>query len=141
VAGPAAPRDTAVITHHAIPQDELPFEEAGYRPQDAPRHVARLTGPLALEQSRASIWRYPPGARGRRHIEHAQEEVFVVLEGTITIMAGEPPEPVTVAAGGVASISTGTPLQVRNESDREARLLVWGAPPEQGKAEHLDDLP
>jgi mannose-6-phosphate isomerase-like protein (cupin superfamily) len=129
------------MTHHAIPHDQLPYEERGYRPQDAPRQVAALTDPLGLEHSRASIWRYPPGARGRRHIEHAQEEVFVVLEGTITIMVGEPPEPLELTAGGVASVSTGTPLQVRNESVQEARLLVWGAPPERGKAELLDDLP
>ena len=56
----------------------------------------RLTGALGLESSRASVWRYPPGARGRRHIEGAQEEVFLVLEGTVTLMLGEPAEAVVI---------------------------------------------
>ncbi|MDQ3670829.1 MAG: hypothetical protein M3364_00085, partial [Actinomycetota bacterium] len=49
------------------------------RADDDPRSVARLSE--ALSQSRANLWRYPPGARGKRHADRVQEEVFVVLEG------------------------------------------------------------
>ena len=35
------------------------------RAEDDPRTIARLSD--ALTQSRANLWRYPPGARGKRH--------------------------------------------------------------------------
>jgi uncharacterized cupin superfamily protein len=73
---------------------------------------------------RANIWRLPPGVRGGRHIEHVQEEMFVVLEGTATLLLGDPPERVVLPPGSVA----------------EAVILIVGAPPEQGKAEHLPDV-
>ena len=44
--------------------------------------VARITD--ALSASRANVWRYPPGAQGKRHRDLGQEEVFVVLDGTLT---------------------------------------------------------
>jgi hypothetical protein len=40
----------------------------------------------------ARLWRYPPGTRGRRHADEAQEEVFVIVSGTLTMLLGEPPE-------------------------------------------------
>jgi hypothetical protein len=40
------------------------------RGDDDPRSVARLSD--AMTQSRANVWRYPPGARGKRHPDHAQ---------------------------------------------------------------------
>jgi uncharacterized cupin superfamily protein len=129
------------MAHRVVQQDELDFAERPYREQDPPRHAAGLTDALGLESSRATVWRYPPGARGRRHIEGAQEEVFAVLEGTITLALGEPPELVEVRAGGFACVSTGTEIQVRNESGADAMLVIWGAPPVTGQGELLDDLP
>ena len=120
---------------------DLPFTERPYRPQDEPRQVASLTEVLGLESSRASVWRYPPGVRGRRHRAGAQEEVFACLEGAITLAIGEPPEMVEIAAGGFARVGTGTEIQVRNESDADAVVLAWGAPAVTGRAEILDDLP
>jgi uncharacterized cupin superfamily protein len=129
------------VGHRVVHLDELEFAERPYREQDAVRHAASLTEALGLESSRATVWRYPPGARGRRHIEGAQEEVFAVIEGVVTLALGEPPEMVEVRAGGFARVSTGTEIQVRNESDAEAVLLVWGAPAVTGQGELLDDLP
>jgi uncharacterized cupin superfamily protein len=120
---------------------ELSFAERPYRDQDAPRLAASLTEALALDSSRATVWRYPPGARGRRHREGAQEEVFVVLEGTITLALGEPAELLRVDALGFARVAPGTEIQVRNDSDAEALLLIWGAPPVTGQGEILDDIP
>ena len=135
-------RDTILAVSHSIVQPgDLPFVERPYRPQDEPRQVARLTEALGLENARASVWRYPPGARGRRHREGAQEEVFAVLDGTITLALGEPPEMVEIAAGGFARVGTDTEIQVRNERSADALLLVWGAPAVTGQAEILDDLP
>ena len=94
----------------------------------------------ALHTMRANIWRLPAGARGSRHIEHAQEEMFVVLEGTATLLLGDPPERVELPRGSVAVVETETGLQLRNESDAEVVVLAVGAPPEQGKAELLPDV-
>ena len=129
------------MAHDVARLDSLPFRERPYREQDLPRFAASLTEALGLESSRATVWRYPPGARGRRHREGAQEEVFVVLEGTITLALGDPAEPVVVDAIGFARVGTGTEIQVRNESGAEALVLIWGAPPVTGQGEILDDIP
>ena len=116
--------------------DELEFEPRG---DDDARSVARLSD--ALAESRANVWRYPPGARGRRHRDLGQEEVFVVLEGALTVDLGEPPERREVPRGGVLVVERGTILQLRNAGSEELVLFIYGAPPETGKAEFFDDVP
>ena len=44
------------------------------------RFVARLTEVLGFDHTRGSMWRYPAGAKGRRHKDTIQEETFVVLD-------------------------------------------------------------
>ena len=129
------------MPHSAANLHDLPFAERPYRDQDPTRLAASLTEALELESSRATVWRYPPGARGRRHREGAQEEVFVVLDGTITLALGDPAELVRVDAPGFVRVSAGTEIQVRNDSGAEALLLIWGAPPVTGQGEILDDIP
>ena len=104
-----------------------------------PRTIARLSD--ALTRSRANIWRYPPGARGKRHADHAQEEVFVVLEGTLTVDLGEPPERYELERGSVLVVQPGTILQLRNAGNEELVLFIYGAPPEQAGADFFDDVP
>jgi hypothetical protein len=58
----------------------------------------------------------------------------------MTAYMGEPPERVDLPAGSVLAVHTGTALHLRNESNGEARLFVYGAPPEQGGAEFLPDI-
>jgi uncharacterized cupin superfamily protein len=102
------------------------------------RRIARLSD--AMTNMRANIWRYPSGARGRRHAEAVQEELFVVLDGEATLMLGDPAEPVPLATGSMALVQPGTAVQVTNQSDGEATLLIVGAPPEVGQAEYLPDV-
>jgi mannose-6-phosphate isomerase-like protein (cupin superfamily) len=128
------------MAFHAIRPAELQWEERESKEDEAPRWHAPLTEPLELAQSRARMWRYSPGARGRRHKDLVQEEVFVVLEGAMTVYMGEPPERVDLPAGSVLAVHQGTPLQLRNESNADARLFIYGAPPEQGGAEFLPDV-
>ena len=116
--------------------DTLRFEQ---RADDDPRQVARLSE--ALTSSRANVWRYPPGRRGKRHADHVQEEVFVVLDGTLTVDLGEPPERHVVPRGGVVVVQPGTILQLRNAHDDELVLFVYGAPPEQQGADFHPDVP
>ena len=104
------------------------------------RRVADVTAAGELTQSRARIWRYPPHTRGRRHAEGAQEEVFVVLEGTLTMLLGDPPERVDLEPHSVVTVATGTGLQLRNEGDAEVVVFAYGAPPVTGQAEYLDDV-
>jgi len=104
------------------------------------RHAADVTAAGELTQSRARIWRYPPHTRGRRHADLGQEEVFVVLDGTLTMLLGDPPERVDLPPRSVVTVSTGTALQMRNEGDGEVVVFAYGAPPVTGKAEFLDDV-
>ncbi len=115
---------------------ELAFEPRG---EDDPRQVARLSD--AMTQSRANVWRYPPGTRGKRHSDKAQEEVFVVLDGTLTVDLGEPPERHAVSRGGVLVVQPGTILQLRNAGDEELVLFIYGAPPQQEGADFFPDVP
>jgi quercetin dioxygenase-like cupin family protein len=88
---------------------------------------------------RANVWRMPPGARGRRHRELVQEELFVALEGTVTLLLGDPAETVELPPGSLAVVEPETALQLANEGDEEAVVLIVGAPPVEGQAEYLPD--
>lgn len=115
---------------------DLAFEP---RSKDDPRSTARLSD--ALDASRANVWRYPPGARGKRHRDLGQEEVFVVLDGTLTIDLGDPPERHEVPRGGIVMVESGTILQLRNAGPEELVLFIYGAPPVTGKSEFFEDVP
>jgi uncharacterized cupin superfamily protein len=104
---------------------------------DPTRGILRLSD--AMTQMRANVWSLPPGSKGRRHAERVQEELFVVLDGTATLALGDPAERVELPPGSVAVVEPGTALQVRNESDAEATILIIGAPPVTGKADYLPD--
>ena len=117
-------------------QDELEWVQ---RREGDPRTVATLND--ALTQSRANLWRYPPGSIGKRHKDNGQEEVFVVLDGTLTVDLGDPPERHKVPRGGVVVVEIGTVLQLRNTGDEDLVLLIYGAPPVTGNAEFFEDAP
>ena len=104
-----------------------------------PRRAADVTSAAELQHSRGRVWRYPPGTRGRRHADKAQEEVFVVISGRLTMLLGDPYERIDVGPESVVAVEPGTPLQVRNESDEELVLYIYGAPPEQEGADFFDD--
>jgi mannose-6-phosphate isomerase-like protein (cupin superfamily) len=106
-----------------------------------PRQAAEITTSAGLQHSRGRIWRYPPGTRGRRHADKVQEEVFVVISGRMTMALGNPPERVEVGPQSVVAVQPGTPLQVRNETDEELVLYIYGAPPTQEGADFFDDIP
>src|SRR2546430_16060140 len=128
--------------YHVVLAAEHTFEE---RPkpegrESAPaRRASDLTTAAGLQQSRARLWRYPPGTRGRRHADRGQEEVFVVVSGTLTMLVGEPPERVELPSESVVSVEPGTPLQLRNDSGDEVVVFVYGAPPVQQGADFFDD--
>ena len=126
--------------YHVAHAGEHEFVERPNVEGEAPRLAADITSSAQLQRSRARVWRYPPHTRGRRHADHVQEEVFVVLSGTLTMLLGEPPERVDLNAGDLVVVHIGTPMQARNESDAEAVFFAYGAPPVTGQAEFLDDV-
>ena len=111
------------------------------RPHDAgepARHVAELSDLAGFAHTRANIWRYEPGAKGRRHRHKTQEETFVVLAGTLSMYVGDPPERQDVPAGGLIHVEPGTALQSVNHGNEELVLYAYGTPPESERAEILD---
>ena len=109
-------------------------------PGEAPRHVAELSERAGFAFTRANVWRYEPGARGRRHRHPLQEETFVVLAGTLSMYLGEPAAREDVPAGGLIHVEPGTPLQTANHGDEDLIVYAYGTPPESEHAELLDPV-
>ena len=128
--------NTPGMGYSVLRASELEWEPRG---DEGGRTIAQLSE--ALTQSRANIWRYPVGARGKRHADPVQEEVFVVMDGTLTVDLGEPPERHELERGSVLVVEPRTPLQLRNAGSEELVLFIYGAPPERGQAEFFDDVP
>jgi quercetin dioxygenase-like cupin family protein len=126
------------VGFHVIRPDELEWETRPSEPGEPKRHVAGVTERAGLEHSRGSLWRYEPGAKGRRHRERTQEETFVVVRGTLTMYLGEPPERHELGQGGIVHVDAGTPLQSVNETSDELLVFVYGAPPDGERGEILD---
>lgn len=121
-----------------IRPEELEWIERPPEAGAAARFVAPLTEAAGFEHTRANLWRFQPGAKGRRHRDPVQEETFVVVSGTLTMYLGEPPERVDVPRGGLVRVEPGTVLQSVNHGDEELVVYAYGAPPETGDAEFLD---
>jgi len=121
-----------------IRPDELSWITRAHEPGEPARHVAELSEIAGLAHTRANIWRYESGAKGRRHRHAQQEETFVVLAGTLSMYLGEPPERRDVPAGGLIHVDPGTPLQSANHGDDDLLVHVYGYPPENENAELLD---
>jgi quercetin dioxygenase-like cupin family protein len=118
--------------------DELPWLTRPHEPGEPARHVAELSEIAGFAHTRANVWRYEPGAKGRRHRHERQEETFVVLTGTLTMYLGEPPQRHDVPAGALVHVDAGTPLQSVNHGDEDLLVYVYGTPPEHEHAELLD---
>jgi len=121
-----------------IRPDDLEWETRPHEPDESPRHVAVLTDRAGFRHTRANLFRYEPGAKGRRHKDMLQEETFVPVRGTLTMYLGDPPERHQVPVGGLIHVDSGTPLQVVNEGDEDLLVYIYGAPPERGHGEFLD---
>jgi quercetin dioxygenase-like cupin family protein len=121
-----------------IRPDELDWETRPAEPGEPRRHTAELSERAGFQHSRANLWRYEPGAKGRRHRHPLQDEVFVVVRGALTMYLGEPPERQEVGPGGLIHVEARTPLQIVNERDEELLLYAHGWPPEDEHAEILE---
>jgi quercetin dioxygenase-like cupin family protein len=123
-----------------VDPDSLEWITRPHEPGEPARHVAELNERVGFAHTRANVWRYEPGAAGRRHRHPSQEETFVPLKGTLTMYIGEPPERHDVEVGGLIHVPPGTPLQTVNHGDRDLLVYVHGWPPEDAHAELLDSV-
>ncbi len=114
--------------------DEQVFARPSWRPEEQVRTIVELPLHATMRHSRANLWRYPAGATGRLHREHAQEEVFVVVSGDPAVMLGDPPVRHEAPAGTLVVVEPGTPLQWFNDSDADALIFAYG-PPAQSQVE------
>ncbi|HEX6459272.1 MAG TPA: cupin domain-containing protein [Thermoleophilaceae bacterium] len=118
--------------------DEFEWITRPHEPDEPARHVAELSDVAGFADVRGNVWRYEPGAKGRRHRHPVQQEIFVVLRGALTMYVGDPPEPQEVPTGGVITVDPGTALQIVNHGDEELLVYAHGYPPESEHAEILE---
>ena len=126
------------MPYRVISPDQHTWITRPHEPGEPARHVAELSEIAGFAHTRANLWRYEPGARGRRHRHPLQEETFDVVSGNLTMYLGEPPERHDVPVGGLIHVHPGTPLQTVNHGDDDLLVYVYGTPPE---TEHAEILP
>ena len=126
------------MAFRAISPDQFRWITRPHQEGEAARHVAELSEVAGFAHTRGNVWRYEPGAKGKRHRHPHQEETFVVLEGTLTMYLGHPPERVDVPRGGVIHVDATIPLQSANHGDDDLLVYAYGYPPERETAEILE---
>ena len=126
------------MSFSVIPEAQLEWITRPHEPGEPARYVAELSEPYGFEYIQGNIWRYEPGAKGIRHRHKLQEEVFVVLAGTLSIYLGDPASRHDVPARGVVRVAPGTPLQSANHGEQELVVFACGYPPEHERSELLD---
>jgi len=126
------------MAFRVLSPDEFGWITRPHESGEPARHVAELSERLGARHVRGNVWRYEPGATGKRHRHATQEETFVVLAGTLSLYVGEPPERVDVPTGGVVLVEAGTALQSANHGETDLDVYAYGYPPETESAELLD---
>lgn len=120
------------MAFRAIRPDDFEWTTRPHEPGEPARHVAELSELADFAHTRANVWRYEPGAKGRRHRHDLQRETFVVLAGTLTMYLGDPPERRDVPTGGLIHVDAGTALQTANHGAEDLLVYAYGAPPDHG---------
>jgi mannose-6-phosphate isomerase-like protein (cupin superfamily) len=126
------------MAFRAISPEQFHWITRPHEEGEPARHVAELSDVAGFAHTRGNVWRYEPGAKGKRHRHPRQEETFVVLDGTLTMYVGEPPQRVDVPRGGVIHIDATTPLQSANHGEEDLLVYAYGYPPENETAEILE---
>ena len=117
---------------------EIEEKAPSWRPDDT-RRIVEVPLYADLKSSRCHVWRYPPGMQGRLHMHKEQEEVFVCLEGTFTLLLGDEGERVELPPQSVCVLLPLTPIRILNETDADAVFFIYGAPPVQADGVILAD--
>lgn len=75
-----------------------------------------------------AIWEaiVPPGGGPPPHVYSREEEGFYILEGEITVQAGD--KRIVATAGMFVNMPIGLPHSFKNESSQPAKMLIMVAP-------------
>jgi quercetin dioxygenase-like cupin family protein len=75
-----------------------------------------------------AVWEaiVPPGGGPPPHVHAREEEGFHILEGEITLQAGD--KQIVATAGMFVNMPVGLPHSFKNESSRPARMMIMVAP-------------
>jgi uncharacterized cupin superfamily protein len=108
----------------------LPADEAFWRPSNQ-MGVANTDLARQLEASTlgARLWRLAPGQASTRHRHDAQEELYVVLEGTGRMRVADD-DALSLPPLSAVLVAPEAPRQIFNDTTTDALWLVVGAPPE-----------
>ena len=68
----------------------------------------------------------PPGGGPPPHVHSREEEGFYILEGEITLQAGD--QEIVATAGMFVNMPIGLPHSFKNESSQPAKMLITVAP-------------
>ncbi len=85
----------------------------------------RLRSELGVEAFGLNLMHLAPGQRGRIHSHERQEEVYVVLHGTLTLELG-PDDRHELARGAVARVAPDVRRRLANRGDGPVRFLAIG---------------
>ena len=85
----------------------------------------RLRSELGVEAFGLNLMHLAPGQRGRIHAHERQEEVFVVLHGTLTLELGED-ERHELARGALARVAPDVRRRLATRGEGPVRFLAIG---------------
>ncbi|HWE58873.1 MAG TPA: cupin domain-containing protein [Solirubrobacteraceae bacterium] len=92
--------------------------------QPPEQRFARLRAPLGVSSFGINVLTFESGQRNRIHRHKRQEEVYAILEGTLTLMVeGEPNE---YRVGDVVRVAPEVRRQLVNRGPAALRLLALG---------------
>jgi mannose-6-phosphate isomerase-like protein (cupin superfamily) len=92
---------------------------------DYPGEMRFLTGPLEAEQAALTWRRMPPNTGGRGSYGHrhkTQEELYLVVEGTLTFKVGD--DVFEVGRGSAVRVAPGAARSVHNDTDSDVVLVI-----------------
>ena len=92
--------------------------------QPPEQRFARLRAPLGVESFGINVLTFEAGQRNRIHRHTRQEEVYVVLEGTLTLLVER--EPFEYVVGDVVRVAPDVRRQLVNRGPSRLRLLALG---------------
>ena len=92
--------------------------------QPPEQRFARLRAPLGVESFGINVLTFEAGQRNRIHRHTRQEEVYVVLEGTLTLLVER--EPFEYVVGDVVRVAPDVRRQLVNRGPSKLRLLALG---------------
>lgn len=92
---------------------------------DYPGEMRFLTGPLEAEQVAMTYRRMPPDTGGRGgygHRHRTQEELYLVVDGTLTFKLGD--DVVEAGPGTAVRVPPDTVRSIHNDGDTDAILVI-----------------